>query len=154
LDVASFQTFTAVKEVVLSAGSVNTPNVLLHSGIGNATLLSSLGIKPLHNLPSVGQNLSEHPLAANVWFVNSTTTQESFDQDPAILAKVERQWNETRTGPLAANGLSWIGWARLPKWAEIFKRFPDPTSGPRTPHYELLLEVSDPFVSNYCMEDP
>lgn len=46
---------TARKEVVLSAGSIGSPNILLHSGIGNASALSSLGIEPLHNLPSVGQ---------------------------------------------------------------------------------------------------
>ncbi|KAJ7249687.1 aryl-alcohol-oxidase from pleurotus Eryingii [Mycena rebaudengoi] len=53
---------TAKKEVILSAGTIGAPNILLHSGIGNSSALSSLGIKPVRNLPSVGQNLSDHIL--------------------------------------------------------------------------------------------
>jgi choline dehydrogenase-like flavoprotein len=130
-----------LKEVILSAGVVNTPSILLYSGVGNATFPSSLGITPLHNLPSVGQNMSEHPLAANLWLVNSTNTHESFDRDPVDVAKAEKQWRDSRTGPLAVYALSWIGWFRLPEWAEIFKRYSDPTSGPGTPHYELMITV-------------
>ncbi|KAJ6494975.1 aryl alcohol oxidase [Mycena vulgaris] len=48
-------TLTAKKEVVLSAGSVGSPTILMYSGIGNSSALKTLGIKPLHNLPSVGQ---------------------------------------------------------------------------------------------------
>ncbi|GAW09956.1 aryl-alcohol-oxidase from pleurotus Eryingii [Lentinula edodes] len=51
---------TASKEVILSAGTIGTPSILLHSGIGNATTLTSLGITPRINLPSVGQNLHRH----------------------------------------------------------------------------------------------
>ena len=60
---ASIHNLTASKEVILSAGSIMTPAILLHSGIGNSTELNAVGIKPLHELPSVGKNLtvSTHP---------------------------------------------------------------------------------------------
>ena len=60
---ASIHNLTASKEVILSAGSIMTPAILLHSGIGNSTELSAVGITPLHELPSVGRNLtvSTHP---------------------------------------------------------------------------------------------
>jgi choline dehydrogenase-like flavoprotein len=53
---ASF-TAKASKEVVLSAGSVQTPQLLELSGIGNKTILSNLGIETLVDLPGVGMNL-------------------------------------------------------------------------------------------------
>ncbi|KAJ7187788.1 aryl alcohol oxidase [Mycena filopes] len=52
-------TLKASKEIILAAGSVGTPSILLHSGIGNSSTLSALGIEPLHNLPGVGQNISD-----------------------------------------------------------------------------------------------
>lgn len=53
-------TIVARKEVVLSAGSFQTPGLLELSGIGNETLLKRLGIPIVKNLPSVGENLSDH----------------------------------------------------------------------------------------------
>ncbi|KZM28375.1 choline dehydrogenase [Ascochyta rabiei] len=50
----------ARKEVILSAGSFQTPGLLELSGVGNATLLKKLGIPVVKNLPSVGENLSDH----------------------------------------------------------------------------------------------
>jgi choline dehydrogenase-like flavoprotein len=51
---------TARREVILSAGSFQTPGLLELSGIGNATILKSLGIPVVKSLPSVGENLQDH----------------------------------------------------------------------------------------------
>lgn len=51
----------AKQEIVLCAGSINTPAILMRSGIGPADHLHSLGIKPILDQISVGQNLHEHP---------------------------------------------------------------------------------------------
>jgi len=48
-------------EVVLCAGALHSPPVLLRSGIGSAAELSALGIEVVHNLPGVGKHLMEHP---------------------------------------------------------------------------------------------
>jgi choline dehydrogenase len=48
-------------EVIVTAGTINSPQLLQLSGIGAADLLSGLGIKPLHELAAVGQNLNDHP---------------------------------------------------------------------------------------------
>ncbi|KAJ6594327.1 aryl-alcohol-oxidase from pleurotus Eryingii [Mycena capillaripes] len=130
---------TAKKEVVLSAGSIGTPNILLHSGIGNASALSSLGIEPLHNLPSVGQNLTDHSLVALGWLVNSNNTYETAERNATLAAEQLAQWNATRTGPLVDNPGSQFGWLRIPDNSSIFEHFPDPASGPNTAHYELLF---------------
>jgi len=50
----------ADREIVLSLGAINTPKVLLHSGIGNADELRPMGIPIVAHLPGVGQNLQDH----------------------------------------------------------------------------------------------
>lgn len=50
----------AGREVLLSAGAINSPMLLQHSGIGPGALLQSLGIPLVHDLPSVGENLQDH----------------------------------------------------------------------------------------------
>lgn len=50
----------AAKEVILCAGPIMSPQLLELSGIGNAEVLKSIGINPLHNLPGVGENLQDH----------------------------------------------------------------------------------------------
>ncbi|KAJ7027566.1 aryl-alcohol oxidase [Mycena alexandri] len=132
-------TVTAQKEVILSAGSIGTPTILLHSGIGNSSTLKSLGIQPVHNLPSVGQNLTDHSLAFLSFVVNSNNTFETFDRNATLLAADLAQWNKSRTGPLVDNPLSHTGWLRIPDDSSIFKKFPDAAAGPNTPHYEFII---------------
>ena len=48
------------REVILTAGALETPNILLHSGIGDLTQLTRHGIAPVANLPGVGRNLQDH----------------------------------------------------------------------------------------------
>jgi choline dehydrogenase len=50
----------AGREIVLAASSINSPKLLLLSGIGNAGDLQAAGIAPVHDLPGVGQNLQDH----------------------------------------------------------------------------------------------
>ena len=54
------QIFYANKEVLLSAGSINSPKILQLSGVGNADYLKNFGIDIVHNLPGVGENLQDH----------------------------------------------------------------------------------------------
>jgi len=52
---------SASAEVVLSAGTVNSPQLLMLSGIGTAAALQQHGLRALHDLPGVGANLQDHP---------------------------------------------------------------------------------------------
>lgn len=57
----------AASEVVLSLGAINTPKVLMQSGIGNETELKRFGILPLQHLPGVGQNYQDHFAIGCIW---------------------------------------------------------------------------------------
>jgi choline dehydrogenase len=59
---------SADKEVILTAGAINSPKLLMLSGIGEATALRSLGIDVVENLPGVGGNLQDHVLVSGVVF--------------------------------------------------------------------------------------
>jgi len=58
----------ADKEVILAAGAINSPKLLMLSGVGEAKALRSLGIDVVENLPGVGENLQDHVLALGVVF--------------------------------------------------------------------------------------
>jgi choline dehydrogenase len=57
----------AAREVVLSAGAIGSPQVLLHSGIGPAGHLTEVGVDVLLDLPGVGENLHDHLLVSNIY---------------------------------------------------------------------------------------
>jgi choline dehydrogenase len=54
------QRLTARREVILSAGAVNSPHLLMLSGIGDPEQLRAAGVEPRHELPDVGANLQDH----------------------------------------------------------------------------------------------
>ncbi len=58
----------AGRETVLSAGAIDTPRLLMRSGIGDANALRAIDIDPVHDLPGVGQSLQDHPLVPSLLF--------------------------------------------------------------------------------------
>src|SRR5258708_15828829 len=58
----------AEKEVILAAGTINSPKLLMLSGVGEAKALRSFGIDVVENLPGVGRNLQDHVLLSGVVF--------------------------------------------------------------------------------------
>ena len=137
-------TVKANKEIVLSAGATNTPQLLMLSGIGDQAALSKLGIQTVRNIPSVGQNLSDHPLLPNQFFVNSTDTSDTVTRNITLQNELLSQWNESHTGPLVDTINNQLGWFRLPSNDSIFKQFPDPSAGHKAGHFELLVSVCAP----------
>jgi choline dehydrogenase len=57
----------AGREIVLSLGAINTPKVLMHSGIGDRSALRSFGIPVVQHLPGVGQNFQDHAGIGCLW---------------------------------------------------------------------------------------
>jgi choline dehydrogenase len=102
----------ASREVILSAGTLQTPQILQLSGIGPAAQLQAGGIKPVHDLPGVGRNLQDH-LACPV--LMSTTNATSYGISPKALPR--GMWNVVqyllgRTGPFASNVFESVGFLK------------------------------------------
>lgn len=98
----------AQREVILSGGAYNSPQLLMLSGIGPAEHLAMREIEPLLDRPAVGQNLSDHPATQLVWM---TPEPDSLllALEPAALAEYEA----TQTGPFASNLAEAGGFARV-----------------------------------------
>ncbi|KAF7349784.1 GMC oxidoreductase [Mycena sanguinolenta] len=133
--------FTAkpTKEIILSAGSVGTPIILMNSGVGNKTALTALGITSVLDLPSVGQNATEQPGINAGWSVNSMQTVDEITQNATLFNEAFAQWNATHTGPFVNIPVTHIAWTRLDADSPIFQHVMDPSAGPKTPHIEVFV---------------
>ncbi|KAJ6452802.1 glucose dehydrogenase short protein [Mycena sanguinolenta] len=129
----------ATKEIILSAGSVGTPTILMHSGIGDQKALTALGIPSILDLPSVGKNATDQLLFGLGWSVNSTQTMDSITQNATRFNEAFVQWNATHTGPFVNFPTTHIAWMRLDADSPIFENVTDPAAGPNTPHIEMAV---------------
>ncbi len=84
-------------EVLLDGGAINSPQLLMLSGVGPAAHLRELGIGVVADLP-VGENLQDHPVVPLLWHTRGTTDLADF-ATPGRLA----QWRLLGRGPLASN---------------------------------------------------
>lgn len=131
---------SATKEIVLSAGTFGTPPILLHSGVGDAADLTPFGITPVHQLPSVGKNLTDHLLIGTAWFANSTDTYETVKRNTTLQGELLEQWQQTGTGAYVNAGIDHVGCIRIAPDSSIFQTVPDP-AGPNTGHFEFYITV-------------
>ncbi|KXN83424.1 Alcohol dehydrogenase [acceptor] [Leucoagaricus sp. SymC.cos] len=129
----------ATKEAILSAGAIGSPHVLMHSGIGDSQELQSIGIQPLVDLPSVGKNLTDHLLYNITFRANTTDTVDNINKNATLFAEVFQEWLTKREGPMTNAPTNNIIWLRLPENSTTFQNHPDPSSGPTTPHWELVI---------------
>ncbi|MEV6318379.1 GMC oxidoreductase [Streptomyces sp. NPDC051776] len=78
----------ARREVIVCAGAVDTPRLLMHSGIGPKRDLEALGIAAAHDLPGVGENLLDHPESVIVWETNGPIPENSaMDSDAGLFVR-------------------------------------------------------------------
>ena len=101
------ETVRAEREVVLCAGAINSPQVLMLSGIGPAGRLAEAGIPVRHELPGVGRNLQDHPFVSVIFQVSDTDTLYGAD-GPKPLA----EWLLRRTGPLTSSVAEVVAFVR------------------------------------------
>nr|GAT44749.1 aryl-alcohol oxidase-like protein [Mycena chlorophos] len=95
------QQITASKDVLLAAGPIETPKLLLLSGIGDLQLLQSLGIHPIVPLPDVGKNVSAHIAVSLVYNVNTTQTFDEIVRNATVRDALTARWEATGgQGPL------------------------------------------------------
>jgi choline dehydrogenase len=99
----SHQAF-AGRELILAGGTINSPHLLMLSGLGPSEELQQLGIKCRLNLPGVGRNLQDHPLIYMQYGINQSISVAKYLR-PDRRIRVGAQWMMTHTGPGATNNI-------------------------------------------------
>ena len=92
----------AAREVLLCGGAINSPQMLMLSGIGPEDELRAQGIAVRHHLPGVGQNLQDHVDLMMQWHCTQPVTLARLANPLAKLA-AGAEWLMTRKGPVASN---------------------------------------------------
>lgn len=111
-DASGRRVLTARREVILSAGAIGSPTILMRSGIGPAAMLKAAGVAVAHDLPGVGQNLRDH--IDGMITVRSKSTKTlglSLANLPAMIA-APFKYLFARKGMLTTNYVEAGGFAR------------------------------------------
>lgn len=90
------------REVILCAGAIGSPQILLLSGVGPADELQRLGIRPVHDLPGVGKNLHDHLELDLQWECTQPVSMNGL-MKPHRRAKIGVEWFLFKRGIAAVN---------------------------------------------------
>ena len=92
---------TAARELVLSAGSIGSVQILQLSGIGPAAVLQAAGVPVQHGLPGVGENLQDHLQIRSVYKVKGAKTLNTLANSLWGKALIGLEYALTRSGPMS-----------------------------------------------------
>jgi choline dehydrogenase len=106
----------AEREVVLSSGALQSPQLLQLSGVGPADLLRGFGIPVVADAPEVGRNLQDHYQARMIVRLKQRISLNDQVRSPSGLAKMGLQWLFAGSGPLTA-GAGQVGGAACTEYA-------------------------------------
>lgn len=98
------------KEIILSAGAIQSPKILELSGVGDAKRLSSLGIDVVLDNPNVGENLQNHPMV-NITFESQgdlPTMDALARQDPDAINAAMTEYGGKKAGPFSRSGTNTV----------------------------------------------
>ncbi|HMW23083.1 MAG TPA: GMC family oxidoreductase N-terminal domain-containing protein [Burkholderiaceae bacterium] len=95
------ETARAAREVLLSAGSIGSTQLLQLSGLGPAAQLQSIGITPVVDLPGVGANLQDHLQIRAVFKVRGATTLNTLSNSLWGKARIGLEYALKRSGPMS-----------------------------------------------------
>ncbi|KAI9370221.1 putative choline dehydrogenase [Aspergillus egyptiacus] len=105
-------TLSARREVIVTAGAFQSPQLLMVSGVGPADLLRSLNIPVVADRPGVGQNMEDHIFFGISYRVNLMTVDSL--SDPEYAASVAELYAQQQAGPLSAPGGDYAAFEKLP----------------------------------------
>ena len=118
-DAGQITTIRAQREIIITAGAVGSPKLLLLSGIGPAEQLQQLGIRPVLDLPGVGSNLQDHARVDLYYELNGRYSLDRYKK-PFALLMLGLEYLLYRHGVIASNSLDGGGFW----WSE--RDGPDP----------------------------
>lgn len=104
---------TARKEIIISAGAFQSPQLLMVSGIGPGETLQALGIPVVKDLAGVGQNLCDQAYFGTTFPVNVPTNSAGLN-DPALAQAAIQAYQNSASGPLSVSATGVLGWEKLP----------------------------------------
>ncbi|GFF99856.1 alcohol dehydrogenase [acceptor] [Aspergillus udagawae] len=107
-------TLAVDKEVILSAGAFQSPQLLMVSGVGPASTLDSLDIPIVHDSPYVGQNLIDHVWFGAAYRVNVPTWTKWANDAFDMLRLYVDNYRQHRQGPLTANAGDFGAFEKVP----------------------------------------
>lgn len=107
-------TLNVRKEVILSAGAFQSPQLLMVSGIGSCDELRNFKIPCLQNLPGVGKNMEDHVLFGASHRVNFPTASATANNATLAALMVEAYINNA-AGSLTVFGPGYFGWEKVPE---------------------------------------
>src|SRR4030088_1461412 len=93
----------ARREVIVSSGAFQTPQLLMLSGVGDAAALAKHGIATVHHLPGVGQNLQDHPDFIFAYMSDSPHFTGMSFRGIVHQIRAIRQYRRERRGPMTSN---------------------------------------------------
>lgn len=117
------QAVYAKREVILSAGAINSPQLMMLSGIGPRKHLEEVGINVVHDLPGVGQNLQDHIAVGGLAFLIDKPI--SFVMNRLVNVNSALRYAITEDGPLTSSvGLEAVAFIKT-KYANQSDDWPD-----------------------------
>lgn len=137
---------TAKNEVIICAGSIDTPKLLLLNGIGPKDELEALGIEVKSDVSGVGKHLQDHVLAFMTVEVDGSANERyAFESNPERVAEAEAAWKKDKSGAFAlSHSCLWGGFLKLHHVQTMaeFKALPQGTqeflSREAVPTYEFI----------------
>jgi len=117
----------ARKYVVISSGTLGTPQILERSGVGNAQLLKKLDIKVVSDLPGVGEQYQDHYTTLSLYRVsNESTTSDDFMRgDKETQDKLFAQWENSPEKALLSSNMIDAGFKIRPTEEELKEMGPE-----------------------------
>jgi choline dehydrogenase len=145
----------ARREVILAGGAINSPQLLMLSGIGDADHLKSVSIEPLVDAKAVGRNLQDHIAVSYFYKVRTATLNDVLHP---LLGKIRAglRYMADRAGPLSLSVNQSGGFVR----SDATKEYPNlqlyfsPVSYTKTPLSERKLLNPDPFSAFLLSHNP
>ncbi|MFM9977065.1 MAG: GMC family oxidoreductase [Sphingomonadaceae bacterium] len=146
---------TARREVILSGGAINSPQLLMLSGIGNAADLSAVGVIPRVSAPAVGRNLQDH-IAVSYFYRTRTATLNDVLHPLIGKARAGMRYLFDRRGPLSLSVNQSGGFVRSdPGQPHVnLQLYFSPVSYTKTPLSERKLLNPDPFSAFLLSHNP
>ena len=94
------KSYTASREIILSAGTISSPQILMLSGIGPGETLQKFDIKPLRNLAGVGQNLQDHLQIRMIFKISKPISLNDYLGNPINKLLTGANYVFRRRGPM------------------------------------------------------